>query len=145
MFRKKKTPTGMTGGKPRSKAKLWTLDKADAEFSAYIRERDNHTCVRCGKKYLKIDFEKRQRGLTNSHFWVRQHKSVRFDPENCDSLCWRPCHSQHWEKEKQGEYKDFKMKQLGKSRYKALERRARAVCPQDRAIIACMVLLGALS
>lgn len=95
--------------------------------------------MRCGKQYGGDE-----RGLTCSHFWARQHKGTRFDPLNCDSICWFPCHAYRWEKEKQGEYREFKLKQLGISGYKALEKRARVPYPQHRAIIDCMTLLGAI-
>ena len=85
--------------------------KANDDFSLWIRERDR-ACVRCGKTER----------LSNSHFWVRQKWNTRFDPENCDALCYH-CHKT-WEHEKQGEYMVFKIKQLGKERYDALEERA---------------------
>lgn len=128
---------GMTGGKKRVKPKLWSLKKADTEFSLFIRERDRK-CMRCGKK------KGPDNPLTCSHFWNRQHKGTRFDPENNDAVCWMPCHKYHWEKEKQGDYRDFKVRQLGMARYQALEARARGTYPQDRAIMDCMVLLGKL-
>lgn len=130
---KKKPRTGMLGGKPRQKPKIWSLTKADTEFSIFIRKRDKK-CVRCGST----------KRLTCSHFWARQHKGTRFDLENCDTVCWMPCHKYHWEKEKQGAYRDFKINQLGMARYQALEARARGTYPQDRAIIDCMKLLGKL-
>jgi hypothetical protein len=61
--------------------------------------------------------------IQNSHFWGRGNKSVRYDFENCDSLCAQ-CHMKH-EGNKQGFYRDFKMKQLGKKGYVELEKRAR--------------------
>lgn len=118
--------------------KIWTLKKADTEFSLWIRERDGWSCARCGKKWEK------GKGLTNSHFWPRQHKGTRFDPENNDAVCWMPCHKYYWEKEKQGAYRDFKLEQLGTRKYNALEKRSRSVYPQDKAIIDCMRLLGVL-
>lgn len=102
-------------------------------FSIFIRNRDKK-CKRCGTST----------NLTCSHFWARQHKGTRFDPDNCDAVCWMPCHKYYWEKEKQGDYRDFKIRQLGLKRYKEMEKRARGVYPQDRAIMDCMRLLGAL-
>lgn len=125
--------------------KIWSLDKADTEFSLYIRERDEWTCKRCRKVYVKVDYEKRAKGLTNSHFWGRQHKATRFDPKNCLAVCWMPCHKYYWEKEKQGDYRDFMRKWLGQKEYDALEKRARGTYPQKDAIIDCMKLLGKLS
>lgn len=111
--------------------KLWSLTKADQEFSKWIRKRDGK-CVRCGSTEY----------LTCSHFWARQHKATRFDPENCVTLCWMPCHKYHWEKEKQGAYRDFMLSWLGEERYTALEARSKATYPQIDAIRGCMILLG---
>jgi len=120
------------------KPKFWSIKKADDQFSLYIRERDGK-CMRCGKLRDKSN------PLTCSHFWARQHKATRFDPENCVSLCWMPCHKYHWEKEKQGDYRDFMLRWLGQDRYNQLEKRARSTKPQLDAIIECMWLLKALS
>lgn len=120
--------------KTKKKSKIWNLAKADKEFSEYIRSRDGK-CMRCGK----------QRGpdnpLTCSHFWGRQHKATRFDPKNCVSACWMPCHKYYWEKEKQGDYRDFMLSWLGQKEYAALEKRARSIYPQLDAIIDCQKLL----
>lgn len=43
---------------------------------------------------------------------------------------------------KQGLYRELKLKQLGKKRYDALERRARSVYPRLKARQDCMILLG---
>lgn len=100
-------------------------------FSQWIRSRDGQKCVRCGK----------QTNLTCSHFWSRIHSATRYDPDNCDALCWLPCHYT-WEHEKQGEYRDFKLKQLGKKRYEALEKRARSVMKREDAIAAFLTMIG---
>lgn len=113
--------------------KVWSLKKADEEFSKYIRARDKR-CVRCG----------RQNYLTCSHFWPRQHKATRFDPKNCVALCWMPCHKYHWEKEKQGAYRDYMVKRLGKKEYAILEVKARGTKQQYDAIVDCMKLLKML-
>jgi len=94
--------------------------------------------MRCGKARSQSN------PLTNSHYWVRQHKSVRFDPRNCVALCWMPCHKYHWEKEKQGAYRDFMIKYLGLKGYKQLAIDAASTTPQTKAIIECMRLLKAL-
>ena len=88
------------------KGKLWSSKKADTEFSRFIRNRDGK-CIRCGK----IEF------LQCSHFWARANSATRYDPDNCDTLCYA-CHYGNihgWEYNKQGEYRDFKIKQLGKN------------------------------
>ena|SRR3990167_2926016 len=134
-------PTGMTGGKKRKESKIWSLKDADSRFSNYIKERDNFTCKRCGKIFDSYDGLS-MKNLTCSHFWARQHKGTRFDSKNCISLCWMPCHKYHFEKEKQGDYREFMLTWLGKTEYKELEKRARGVYPQTRAIMDCMELLG---
>lgn len=96
------------------------ISKLDALFSKWIRDRDNWTCVRCGSRY-----EPPTNALHCSHFWGRANKSTRFSPENCDALCYG-CHAL-WEANKQGEYRDFKIKQLGEEGYAALEKKARSI------------------
>ena len=86
--------------------KIWSTDKADTMFSIYIRNRDGR-CMRCGKTADRTQ-------LSCSHFWPRQHSATRYDPENCVALCWVPCHKYNWEKEKQGEYRDFMLVWLGR-------------------------------
>ena len=110
-----------------------TTDKADKLFSVFIRDRDGK-CVRCG----------RAEQLQNSHFWGRGNSAVRYDPDNCDTLCYA-CHygnAQGWEYNKQGAYREFKIKQLGMKKYKELEARANSVMPRTQAIKECMELLG---
>ena len=113
--------------------KLWSLTRADSEFSTFIRRRDGK-CIRCGRlNYLQ-----------NSHFWSRSHKSVRYDVDNCDTLCY-PCHygnAKGWEYEKNGEYMEFKKNQLGSERYSALELRAHLMVKQEEAIKLCMNFLN---
>jgi len=89
------------------------IDKRDTLFSKLIKERDQR-CSFCGKQETKLE---------NSHYWGRANKSTRFDPENCDLLCFY-CHLTH-EGSKQGFYREWKLKQLGTKKYNALERRAR--------------------
>lgn len=119
------------------KSGIWTLKKADTMFSEYIRTRDK-MCRRCGKARSKDN------PLTNSHFWGRQHKATRFSPENCIALCWMPCHKYHFEKEKQGEYRDLMILWLGQEKYDKLALDAASTYPQSRAIMDCMRLLKAL-
>lgn len=97
------------------------IDKIDAIISRRVRDRDHWTCFYCGKQH-----EVGSRNLSNSHFWGRGKLSVRFDMENCDAACWIPCHKYKLEGHKNGQYRDFKLRQLGKDRYDALEVRANA-------------------
>lgn len=82
-------------------------------FRFWIYERDGK-CVLCGRRPPEVT-------LTNSHYWGRYASSTRYDPENCDALCFR-CHFEV-ENAKQGKYREWKIKQLGPTRYKALEKR----------------------
>ncbi len=119
----------------------WGLKKADTQFSLYIRSRDGK-CVRCTR--TKPDVQ-----LQCSHFWGRSRKNVRFDPENCDALC-ATCHVWGdrkngiiaWEEEKQGEYRLFKIKQLGQEKYDAMEARAKPLCKDKTAVARCQMFLA---
>lgn len=62
------------------------LDAADVAFSKYIRTRDKWTCQRCGRYY-----EPPTQALHCSHFQGRGHEATRFEPLNCDALCYG-CH-----------------------------------------------------
>lgn len=86
------------------------LDKNDILFSKMIRERDGK-CVFCGKKDTKLEC---------SHFWGRGDKTNRFNPKNADTLCFY-CHLTN-EGNKQGFYRDWKLKQLGKREYDKMEK-----------------------
>jgi hypothetical protein len=121
-------------GAQKKKLKKTNVKKADAAFSKWIRERDGK-CVRCGKT----------EHLQCSHFWPRAASRTRFDPENCDTLCYG-CHYgdryHGWEYSKQGEYRDFKIKQLGEEAYKKLEERYNTFMPQREAIDIVMNMLS---
>lgn len=81
-------------------------DAADTAFSNYIRTRDNWTCKRCGKKY-----EPPTNALHCSHFMGRGKEGTRFDPDNCDALCYgchqyftsHPAEHHAWQVEKKGQ------------------------------------------
>jgi len=104
------------------------IDQADRLFSIFIRYRDKWTCVRCGKQY-----EERDQRLQNSHYFGRRKESVRFDPENCDALCFG-CH-RYWEKEDREGYRSFKVRQLGQRGFDALVLRANTIVKKDRKMI----------
>jgi len=101
------------------------ISPADREFSIYIRTRDKWKCRRCGKY--------QEGGLQCSHFWGRGNKGTRFEPDNCDALCYG-CHSL-WESNKQGANRDFKLKQLGEARYKSLEIQAHTPTKVDEKLV----------
>ena len=67
------------------KVKIRSSDKL---FSDCIRERAEWTCERCGA----YKPEGQRMGLHCSHFHGRGKWSTRFDPDNCESLCYG-CHS----------------------------------------------------
>lgn len=64
--------------------KIKTVDKY---FSRCIRERAEWKCERCGSQH-----EQNSMGLHCSHFHGRGKWGVRFDPDNCEALCYG-CHS----------------------------------------------------
>jgi hypothetical protein len=97
-----------------------TLDKCDEIFSKQIRERDGWRCVRCRRSFAHSPWL-----LHNSHFFGRSNKATRYSFDNCDAVCWQ-CHP-IWEADKNGDYKLFKIEQLGREAYEALERRARSI------------------
>ena len=90
------------------------IDKNDTLFSIMVRERDGDKCCFCNKTASQ------GWRMTNSHFWGRGDKHNRFNPLNCDTLCFT-CHTNN-EGNKQGIYKTWKLKQLGKKVYDELER-----------------------
>ena len=113
------------------KEKTWSSHKADIEFSKWIRERDKK-CFFCYNMASQ-----------NSHFWGRSKSATRYEPDNCDGICGG-CHMKH-ESNKQGLYREMKIKQLGQKRYNEL----RTIYYQSKmtrleAIKYCMNLLGVL-
>ena len=100
---------------------------ADKQFSLYIRNRDKWICQRCRKQY-----EVGSQGLHNSHFWSRGRENTRFDPENCDAMCFF-CHL--YLGSNPAEYNDWKLKQLGEKKFNALKLRAHILKKRDDKII----------
>lgn len=62
------------------------IDKADRLFSKWIRSRDEWTCQRCSKRYNPPTS-----ALHCSHFMGRGKEATRFEPLNCDAMCYG-CH-----------------------------------------------------
>jgi len=116
------------------------LDKADTTFSKFIRTRDNWTCQRCGKRYPPPT-----QALHCSHYLGRGRENTRFDPENCDALCYG-CH-QHWGSADKEGYRDFKLHQLGRERFNLLLVRGRLYRKKDRklSLIKARLLLNELA
>ncbi len=119
-----------TAKKRKPKKKKWTSKEADKAFSLWIRERDGNRCLNCG----------RESNLTNSHYWGRRHSSTRYDPDNCITLCWLPCHKT-WEHEKQGRYREFMLERLGENGYNKLKERANSIMKRTEALQECKQLL----
>jgi len=115
------------------------LDPADIAFSKYIRTRDGWRCQRCHTRYIPPT-----KALHNSHYFGRARENTRFDPENCDSLCYG-CHKFWGSDDKEG-YRQFKIKQLGQKRFDLLTLRASTYCKKDRkmALIKSRLLLKEL-
>jgi len=114
----------------------------DSIFSELVRTLAGWKCVRCGRQH-----EIKQNTLDCSHYFGRNHKSVRFDLDNADALCRYPCHQGSdstnperfgWEYQKgiggfknwsaDGEYTLYKKKQLGEQRFSALIIRSEGIC-----------------
>ena len=104
------------------------LDKADVEFSIYIRSRDRR-CVRCESK-VKFNDSGKPTSHQASHYFGRGRENTRFDPENVDCLCFG-CHKIWGSDDKEG-YRLFKIKQLGQKRFDLLTLRASAYKKKDR-------------
>lgn len=100
---------------PQKKRKV-LIQKMDTLIRDVVRERDDWTCQRCGSK---------RKTNQVSHFWSRRHISTRWDLDNLDILCGG-CH-RYWEPDKAGEYRDFKIKQLGQRKYDTLEMKYRTI------------------
>ena len=104
------------------------IDKADSLFSKYIRTRDKWTCQRCKKQYPE-----NSQGLHASHFYGRANENTRFDPDNVCAICFG-CH-QYFDEKNREDYRDFKLKQLGKKRFDDLKIRANLYCKKDRKLV----------
>jgi hypothetical protein len=100
-------------------------DPADAAFSNYIRTRDNWTCQRCGKVYPPPTT-----ALHCSHFMGRGKEATRFDPDNCDALCYG-CHQ--FFTSHPAEHYDWQVKKKGQKLVDNLKLRAHTYKKKDRA------------
>lgn len=83
------------------------IDAADTAFSLYIRTRDNWTCQRCGKQYTPPTS-----ALHCSHFQGRGKEGTRFEPDNCDALCYG-CH--RYFTAQPGEHYQWQVKRKGQA------------------------------
>lgn len=98
----------------------WNLNRADGEFSKFIRRRDgkcmNPKCI-CGLNYEGAPIAE----LDCSHYYGRGIWITRFDPDNCIAL-GRKCH-QLWEDDKQGRYREFMIRRLGVKKFRDLQKK----------------------
>lgn len=62
------------------------IDMADKYFSLWVRSRDSWACQRCFTPYTPPTS-----ALHCSHFQGRGKEGTRFEPLNCDALCYG-CH-----------------------------------------------------
>ncbi len=104
------------------------IDQADKVFSQFIRLRDGE-CMRCGSR---VELNNNGMPIThqNSHYFSRGREGTRFDPQNCDCLCYG-CHVR-WGGDEREDYKDFKIKQLGLEEFKRLDVKAHTPGKKDR-------------
>lgn len=114
--------------------KLWSVKKADTEFSRWLREQRNYTCEMCG--YYA---EPPTREIQNSHYIGRSAYSTRYNPLNCDVFC-ASCHAK-MEDLKQYDYRDWKLARLGEEKHQELLTLAKTLRGTKQAIYECMKLL----
>ena len=67
------------GGKTHSVSKLKA--KLDKVFSLWVKERDNWTCITCGK------FSRDPHMMNAGHYVSRRHHSLRWDERNVHAQC----------------------------------------------------------
>lgn len=105
------------------------IDKADAIFSKYIRLRDGK-CMRCQRRGYPDKDGLPIGSLQNSHYFGRAKESTRFEPSNCDALCYG-CH-EYWGSTHREDYRQFKIRQLGERGFQLLTLQANSYQKKDR-------------
>lgn len=73
--------------------------------------------MRCGSP-VRLNGKGLPSSHTNSHYFGRGAQNTRFEPQNCDTLCY-PCHVL-WGSQNKEEYKVFKIHQLGETGFARL-------------------------
>ena len=114
--------------------KIWSSATADRKIREFVFKRDGYKCVFCKRS--------REQGwkIEPSHYWGRADSALRYELDNIDTLCAK-CHMDH-EPNKQGFYREWKIKQLGIVRYEEMERiHYQESIPRREAIIRCMEFL----
>ena len=115
--------------------KLWSVTRADIEFSKWLRELRGYTCEMCGY-YASPPTQE----IQNSHYIGRSAWSTRYNPLNCDCLC-ASCHHK-MEDLKAYDYRDWKLARLGEEAHTNLINQAKQLRGAQLAIFECMKLLG---
>jgi hypothetical protein len=92
------------------------IDLADKYFSQWTRLRDKK-CLRCHSP-VRLNEHNLPVSHTNSHYFGRGAENTRFEPNNCDTLCY-PCHTL-WASRDREDYKTFKVNQLGQEGFDKL-------------------------
>lgn len=82
----------------------------DKVISLWVRKRDGR-CLKCGTRD----------NLQAAHIFSRTARSVRFDPLNLLTLCFK-CHL-YWAHKNPIEFTEFVQKHLGPKKYKELKKR----------------------
>ena len=100
------------------------IDKADSLFSLWIRKRDKWTCQRCWRIYPEGS-----QIIHNSHYYGRGKENTRFEPDNCDAICFG-CHQ--YFHANPNEYREWKLKQIGTRRFDTLMVQAHTYKKKDR-------------
>lgn len=91
------------------------MKTADKKWRTYLLSKKPNICAKCGLGGK----------LQVSHFWTASNSAVRYCEDNCDFLHYH-CHYGNldgWEYQKQGKYREWKLRQLGKKIYSELEKR----------------------
>lgn len=117
------------------------IDQADKVFSQYIRLRDKR-CLKCNSP-VKLNDQGLPISHQCSHFHGRGHEGTRYEPDNCDTLCYG-CHQYFGANPLV--FTEWKRKQLGEKRFKSLLLQANAYCKKDRklALIKAKALLSSV-
>jgi len=115
--------------------KLWSVKKADLEFSKWLRSLRDYTCEMCGYRADPPTQE-----IQNSHYIGRSAYSTRYNPLNCDVLC-ASCHSK-MEDLKQYDYRDWKLARIGEEAHNNLLTLAKQLNGAKKAVFDCMKLMG---
>ena len=101
-------------------AKKIRVRKADIEWAKKVKERDHHTCRKCGTRYPS-----KARGLHAAHIFSRRYKNTRHDILNGLTLCTYDHIG--WAHVNPLEFHEWAKQQLGEETYEALRLRAQEV------------------